>query len=207
MKTPYKDIYDTLKSNRIVMIVVVVFSTLTTICSLSFAYSVYQTSLNSHFAVNTNGEIIPLAFINERNNFEVEAQHDLQLFFEAFYSIDQTSFEDNIEKALWLGDDSVKERFLQKQSEGFYNEMIANSLIQKVQHIESVVNTQSPYDFKTSLILSLQRASITDYYEIVVSGNIVLLDTRHFPENPHGMLITNFFEESQKKIEYEPRKK
>ncbi|MDT0651895.1 conjugal transfer protein TraK, partial [Zunongwangia sp. F297] len=45
----------------------------------------------------------------------------------------------------------------------------------------------------------INRGSIIDTYELVSTGNLIMVD-RNFPNNPHGLLITNYFENTLKKI-------
>lgn len=59
MKTPYQNIYTVLKMNRLVVIAVIFFAFSTSIISGWIAYSINQKALNSAFAINTTGEVIP----------------------------------------------------------------------------------------------------------------------------------------------------
>jgi len=43
---------------------------------------------------------------------------------------------------------------------------------------------------------------VVDTYELITSGNLIKVD-RNFPYNTHGLLITNYFENSLKKIHNE----
>ena len=44
--------------------------------------------------------------------------------------------------------------------------------------------------------------TITDTYELVSTGNLIVVD-RNYPNNTHGLLITNYFENSLKKLNNE----
>ncbi len=71
MKTPYKNIYNVLKLNRFIVLAVVV-------CALlwpaHFRFGWYSTTnqkaLNSAFAINTDGSIIPLKLVTQKENFQ-----------------------------------------------------------------------------------------------------------------------------------------
>lgn len=200
MKTPYKNIYNVLKLNRFVVVAVVLGTVLTTIVSVLMVVKIHNEMLNNAFVVNTNGSIIPLKIVSQRENLEVEVLSHLQLFHTYFYNIDASNYEKNLEKALWLGNSSVDALYRQKKAEGVYNRLIQYSLVQKVLAIESQVDIQNePYRFQTKTTFEINRGTITDTYELITTGNLIAVD-RNFPKNTHGLLITNFYEKTLRKI-------
>ena len=203
MKTPYQNIYTVLKLNRFVVIAVVLSAFFTSIFSGWIAYSIHLNALNSAFAVNTTGEVIPLKLVSQKENLMVEALAHLELFHKYFYNIDASNYEKNLEKALWLGDSSVDNLYRQKKSDGVYNRLLQYSLVQKVLSINSEIEEQEGrYSFKTTTIFEINRGSVIDTYELVSTGDIITVD-RNFPNNPHGLLITNYFENTLKKLNNE----
>ena len=90
--------------------------------------------------------------------------------------------------------------YRQKKAEGVYNRLLQYSLVQKVLSIESKVDLQSePYKFETIAVFEINRGSVTDTYELTTTGNLIHVD-RNFPNNTHGLLITNFFENTLEKV-------
>ena len=90
--------------------------------------------------------------------------------------------------------------YRQKKADGVYNRLLQYSLVQKVISIDSQVEEQnSAYVFKTVTVFEINRGSIIDTYELVSTGNLIMVD-RNFPNNPHGLLITSYFENTLKKI-------
>ena len=67
MKTPYKNIYNVLKLNRFIVLAVVIFAMLSSIFSLWMAFNTNQKALNSAFAINTDGSIIPLKIVTQKD--------------------------------------------------------------------------------------------------------------------------------------------
>ncbi|UNY99378.1 conjugal transfer protein TraK [Zhouia spongiae] len=200
MKTPYKNIYNVLKLNRFIVLAVVVCSLLSSSFAIWMAFKTKQDSLNSAFAINTDGTIIPLKLVTQKENFKVEALAHLQLFHTYFYNIDASNYERNLEKALWLANSSVDNLYRQKKADGVYNRLLQYSLVQKVLSIDSQVEQQNgSYVFRTVTIFEINRGSVIDTYELVSTGNLIMVD-RNFPNNPHGLLITNYFENTLKKI-------
>jgi len=200
MKTPYKNIYSILKLNRFIVLSVIIGAVLTCIVSIVMVIKLHKESVNNAFVVNTNGSVIPLKMVSQRENLNVETLAHLELFHTYFYNIDASNYEKNLEKALWLGNSSVDALYRQKKADGVYNRLLQYSLVQKVMSVESKVNLQAePYVFETKTIFKINRGTITDTYELTTTGKMIHVD-RNFPKNTHGLLITNFFENSLKKI-------
>lgn len=200
MKTPYKNIYAVLKMNRFIVLAVISCATLSSFFSVWMAFNINNKAMNSAFAINTDGTIIPLKLIAQKENFGVEALAHLELFHSYFYNIDASNYEKNLKKALWLGNSSVDNLYRQKKADGVYNRLLQYSLVQKVLSIDSRIEEKNGvYAFRSVTIFEINRGSIIDTYELVSTGNLITVD-RNFPNNPHGLLITNYFENSLKKL-------
>lgn len=203
MKTPYKNIYAVLKYNRFIVLATVVCAMLTSGFSAWMAYNINNKALNSAFAVNTDGSIIPLKLVTQKENYRVEALSHLELFHSYFYNIDASNYEKNLAKALWLGNSSVDNLYRQKKADGVYNRLLQYSLVQKVLSIETEIEQQDNLvTFRTVTVFEINRGSIIDSYELVSTGNLIPVE-RHFPNNPHGLLITNYFENTLKNLNNE----
>jgi hypothetical protein len=206
MKTPYKNIYAILKLNRFIVLAVILCAAISGIFSVWMAFAIQKKALNSAFAINTDGSIIPLKLVTQKENFMVEALAHLELFHTYFYNIDAGNHEKNLKKALWLGNSSVDNLYRQKKADGVYNRLLQYSLLQKVLSIDSRINGHNgQYSFRTVTVFEINRGSVTDNYELVSTGKLITVD-RNFPNNPHGLLITDYFENTLKKIPNESRK-
>ena len=203
MKTPYRNIYNILKQNRFIVLSVVIGATMTCIVSICVVLKVHRETINKAFMVNTDGNVIPLKLVSQKENLGVEVLSHLELFHTYFYNIDPSNYEKNLEKALWLGNSSVDALYRQKKSDGVYNRLLQYSLVQKVLRIESEIEiSQEPYTFRTTTLFQINRGQVTDTYELVTSGYLSHVD-RNFPKNTHGLLITDYFENSLKKVQHE----
>ena len=200
MKTPYRNIYTVLKTNRFIVIAVLTFSFLSSVLALWSVFSINNKALNNAFAINTDGSVIPLKWVAQKENLKVEALAHLELFHTYFYNIDASNYEKNLEKALWLGNSSVDNLYRQNKADGVYNRLLQYSLVQKVLSIESQLDLQSnPYKFQTKTIFEINRGTVVDRYELISTGKLIVVD-RNFPKNTHGLLITDYFEKSLKKL-------
>lgn len=203
MKTPYKDIYAVLKINRLIVLSSVFFATASSLFSIWMVYNINAKAMNSAFAVNTDGTIIPLKLVAQKESFDVEALAHIELFHRYFYNIDASNFEKNLEKALWLGNSSVDNLYRQKKSDGVYNRLLQYSLVQKVVRIDTQIEEKKgAYSFRTVTIFEINRGSVLDTYELITTGNLISVN-RNFPNNPHGLLITEYYEKSLKKLNNE----
>ena len=199
----YKNITEILRLNRFIVLAVTTLCLLTSGFSLWTAHRAQRTLLESAFAVNTDGSVIPLKLVEKRENLEVEARSHLRLSHEYFYGIAERSYERNLEKSLWLGDSSVDEVYRQKRADGVYNRLMQYSLVEKIIdiNIRLEMSTQ-PYGFEVETYFEIDRGAVTDRYHLVTTGKLIQED-RHFPNNTHGLLITDFFEKSLRKLENE----
>ena len=203
MKTPYKNIYKVLDQNRFIVWSMVIGTTVTCAVAIFSMLKMHRETVDKVFMVNTDGEVIPLKLVSQKENLGVEVLSHLELFHTYFYNIDPSNYEKNLEKALWLGNSSVDALYRQKKSDGVYNRLLQYSLVQKVLRIESEIEiSQEPYTFRTTTLFQINRGQVTDTYELVTSGNLIHVD-RNFPKNTHGLLITDYFENSLKKVQDE----
>lgn len=204
MKTVYKNITDILRMNRFIVLAVVALCLLTSSLSLGLLYHYQEKLLNSAFAIQNDGSVLPLVLVDQRENRKVEALSHIERFHRLFYGIDGTNYRKRLEKALWLGDASVDAVYRQKRSDGVYNRLLQFSLRQDVVQLDIELNLdQEPYAFRARTVFEVNRGTVTDHYQLDTSGELVIVD-RNFPHNPHGLLITNFFEDSLRKLEPQP---
>lgn len=205
MKTPYTHIYNVLRLNRFIVLSVIIIAFSSSMISIYQVRKVYQEMLDKAFAIDSNGMVIPLKLTDKKEHLVVESLSHLDLFHRYFYGLNTSNYESNLEKALWLGNQSVDEVYRQKREDGVYNRLLQYALVQKVTRLDSKIDmTKAPYAFKTKVHFEINRGNITDKYELLTSGELIRVD-RHFPRNPHGLLITNYFENSLKKLNDEPR--
>ena len=203
MKTPYKNIYKVLDQNRFIVWSMVIGTTVTCVVAILSMLKLHRETVDKVFMVNTDGDVIPLKLVSQNENLGVEVLSHLELFHTYFYNIDPSNYEKNLEKALWLGNSSVDALYRQKKSDGVYNRLLQYSLVQKVLRIESEIEiSQEPYTFRTTTLFEINRGKVTDTYELVTTGNLIHVD-RNFPKNTHGLLITDYFENSLKKVQNE----
>lgn len=201
MKKVYKNITEVLRLNRFIVLAVVILCLLTSGISMGLLYHYQEKLLNAAFVIGEEGTIVPLELVGQEEKREVEALAHIDLFHRLFYGIDDTNYRDHLDKALWLGDASVDAIYRQKKSDGVYNRLLQFSLRQQVAQVDIELDLdKEPYRFRARTVFEVHRGTVTDRYQLDTSGELITVD-RNFPHNPHGLLITDFFEDSLRQLE------
>lgn len=170
-------------------------------------YAMYQSRQQRMFeaqhvyGVNDMGERIPLKLLNRKEVRMKEMQHTINLFVSNFYDYDKFSYDARINKALMLADQSADDIYLNLENQGWFNEIAQFNIIQHVEEISEPVITgdAEPYQFKVQVIIAAHRGDKKNMFRLTLIGNIVDVSV-DYPNNPHGVLLTNIFEDELTKI-------
>lgn len=154
------------------------------------------------YAYNTEGDIIPMKWVQRRDNVEIEIRHHLQMFVKNFYDLNLQKWESNINKALYLGD--FEKIHTHRLNEGYYNKFIQFNVVQEAElypeNIE-VDMTDEPYSFRLLIVIKESYGGQTKIFNVFAKGEIKELADRNFPWNPHGLFIENYLEEQIIKVD------
>lgn len=203
MKFSYSNIHTLFRINRIIVLSVVSLAFVSSGFSGWMTYRMHREALDNAFAIDTEGAVHVLKWQPTSKNLRVEALAHLEQFHRYFYSLDAATFEEHLERALWWGDTSVSELYKEKKSDGLYNRLLQYSLVQRVTEVESKISrAEENIPFTTRLVFEVRRGEVIDTYELITTGTLIPVE-RQFPHNPHGLLITEYFEKSLKKLDYE----
>lgn len=148
------------------------------------------------YMVRQDGAVVPMEWVDRRENIEIEVKHHLQMMVDNFYSINQFTWEEKVvNRAFWLGD--LEGIHTDRVNRGYYNRFIQYNIEQKAilypENIE-VREVNGKYEFKIIINLEesyLNRASKKAIY----AKGVVIVKDRNFPHNPHGLWIENYIEE------------
>lgn len=199
------NIYKALRRNRIITISAVVLAAITVVSAFVFAFSTYVYQMNHALTIDKNGDVLPLTYVEINDALKVEAAHHVEMFHKYFYGYDKSSFEKQIEKALWLADESVENIYLHLQNEDWFEDVIRFNLIQEIK-IEPgnilIEGEKLPFLFRASSIVHVKQLGQVKSYQLETSGVITKVH-RNYPLNPHGLLITEYQENSKIEIEDE----
>lgn len=190
------NIYRKLRINNTIVWAVVVAFAISSIINAIVERQNKQDILNGIMAVNQEGDIIPLEWLDRREEIHIEIKDHLTKFHEFFYQYSAYNVDTNISRALWLGDQSIEDLYIKRLNEGWYNKVTNLGIIQTIsfnpEHVK-VVGLDEPFKFQFPLTITTKQGRSVKKYSFVTTGIIYYVD-RHFPLNPHGLYITQFAE-------------
>ncbi len=199
------NIYKALRRNRAITVGAVVLALVTVIASFVFAFSVYVYQMNHALTLDKNGDVLPLRYIDINDALKIRASHHVEMFHNYFYSYDKSSFETRIEKALWLADESVENIYLMLQNENWFEQVIRFNLVQEIEIKPGnilIEGNKLPFTFKASSIIQVKQLGQVKTYQLETSGVITNVHA-NYPLNPHGLLITEYQENSKIELDDE----
>jgi conjugative transposon TraK protein len=185
-----KNIEKRIKVNKIVSIAAILFAVVIVIAGFVFSYKMIQDSRKSIYVLD-NGIPVLVKQTDVMLNRPVEYKAQIELFHRLFFTIapDDKYIKENIQKCLYLIDDSGKKEYANLREKGFYNQIIASNAIVTVQtdsiKLDSGKNRFMFYgkqfiNRKSSIIT---RNLITEgFYEDIIRS----------PNNPHGVLLKDW---------------
>ena len=202
MEKPKLDIYKTLIVNRLVVWgLVVAFVVSSAIFALSIN-NLYTRQLNTVLVLDTNGEVIPMKWMQRDENIKVEIKDHLEKFHTYFYQYDAFNVEKSLEKSLWFGDNSVEQLYIKRKNDGWYTKVSTYGIKQTIEVLPEnieIEGNKEPYSFRVKAILSITQDEQTVRYSFETTGLIIFVN-RNYPLNPHGLLITRFAELNRNEI-------
>ena len=202
MEKPKLDIYKTLIVNRLVVWGLV---TAFIVSSAIFAFSLnnlYSRQLNTVLVLDSNGEVIPMKWMQRDENIKVEIKDHLEKFHTYFYQYDAFNVEKSLEKSLWFGDNSVEQLYIKRKNDGWYTKVSTYGIKQTIEILPEnieIEGNKEPYSFRVKAILSITQDEQTVRYSFETTGLIIFV-SRNYPLNPHGLLITRFAELNRNEI-------
>jgi len=202
MEKPKIDIYKTLIVNRMVVWGLTIAFI---VSSAIFAFSIsdlYSRQLNTVLVLDTDGEVIPMKWMQRDENIKVEIKDHLEKFHTYFYQYDAFDIERSLEKALWFGDNSIEQLYIKRKNDGWYTRVSSYGIKQTIEILPENIEIEGdkePYSFRVKAILSITQDEQTVRYSFETTGLIIFV-SRNYPLNPHGLLITRFAEINRNEI-------
>lgn len=200
------NLYKKIRLNNAIVWTVVFAFTLTSIINAVVSRQNKKDILNGIMAVNQEGDIIPLKWLDRRENIHVEIKQHLKLFHEYFYQYNAYNVDTNISRALWLGDVSIEEMYTKRLNDGWYNKVVNLGILQKIDFDPDKIKIdgiKEPFYFEFPLTVTIEQGRSIKKYSFVTAGYIYVLEKRNFPLNPHGLYITQFSEHNKTELKDE----
>ncbi|SEG06791.1 Bacteroides conjugative transposon TraK protein [Halpernia humi] len=185
-----KNIEQKIKINKAVSIASILFAVVIVIVGFVFAYQLIKDSRKSLYVID-NGVPILVKQTDELLNRPVEYKSQVELFHRLFFTLapDDRYIKENVEKSLYLIDDSGKKEYTNLREKGFYNQIISgNSLVTvRADSIKMDLPGKKFIYYGTQMI---NRKNSLIIRKLITEGNFE--DMVRSPNNPHGVLLRNW---------------
>lgn len=185
-----KNIEQRIKINKVVSLGAIVFAVFIIIAGFFFAYRMIQDSRKSIYILD-NGVPVLAKQTDVLLNRPVEYKAQIELFHRLFFTLapDDSYIKENIQKSLYLIDDSGKKEYTNLREKGFYNQIVASSSMVSI-HTDSITlnmeNKKFQY-FGKQMIIRKSSVITRKLFTEGFFGDII-----RSPNNPHGVLLKNW---------------
>ena len=185
-----KNIEKRIKINKTMAIATVIFAIVIVIVGFSYSYKIVQDSRKSIYILD-NGVPVLVKQTDELLNRPVEYKAQVELFHRLFLTLapDDEYINKNIDKALYLMDDSAKKERSNLTEKGWYNQIISSNATVSIQtdSINIDLNSKRFMYYGTQMI---NRKTSLIIRKLITQGTF--RDIPRTPNNAHGVLLENW---------------
>ena len=185
-----KNIEKRIQINKVVSLAAIAFATFIIISGFVFAYKMIQDSRKSIYILD-NGVPVLAKQTDVLLNRPVEYKAQVELFHRLFFTLapDDAYIKENIQKSLYLIDESAKKEYTNLREKGFYNQIVASSSMVSI-HSDSIKIDRESQKFRFFGKQMITRKSSVITRKLVTEG--FFEDIIRSPNNPHGVLLKNW---------------
>lgn len=185
-----KNIEQKIKINKMVSLVAIVFAVFMVISGFFFSYKMIQDSRKSIYILD-NGIPVLAKQTDVLLNRPVEYKAQIELFHRLFFTLapDDAYIKENVQKSLYLIDDSGKKEYTNLREKGFYNQIVASSSMVSI-HADSISLNMEQQKFAFFGKQMITRKSSVITRKLITEG--FFEDMIRSPNNPHGVLLKNW---------------
>ena len=185
-----KNIEQKIRINKIVSLGVIILSGTLAIASFFFAYKIIEDSRKSIYIID-NGVPILVEQTDQLLNRPVEYKSQIELFHRLFFTLvpDDQYIKNNIEKSLYLIDESGKKEYANLREKGFYNQIISSNATVSIEADSVKLDLPNmKYTYYGKQIINRKTSLVVR--KIVTEG--AYKDITRTNNNPHGVLLINW---------------
>lgn len=185
-----KNIEQRIKINKIVSISTILFACIIVVVGFLFSYKLIEDSKKSIYIID-NGVPVLAQQTDALINRPVEYKAQIELFHKLFFTLapDDSYIKENINKSLYLIDDSGKKEYANLREKGFYNQIIASSSMVSVKTDSIKINpANNSFLYFGKQMINRKSGIITR--KLITEG--FYKDIIRSPNNPHGVLIESW---------------
>lgn len=185
-----KSIEKKIKTDKTISTIVIIFAIIISIGSFIFSYKIIEDSRKSIYILD-NGIPILVKQTDELLNRPVEYKSQIELFHRLFFTLppDNEYIKENIEKSLYLIDESGKKEYTNLKEIGFYNQIVSSNATVIIKPDSININLENKYfKFFGRQIINRKNSVITRI--LITEGNFD--NITRTPNNPHGVMLKNW---------------
>ncbi|MBW3127194.1 conjugative transposon protein TraK [Hymenobacter profundi] len=160
----------------------------------TIAYFAFQTTnaAAQRIYVLEGGQLLTAGARDARANRPVEARSHVTRFHELFFTLDpdQKAIDSNVNKALYLADNSAKRQYENFKEKGFYNDLIAANISLEMSVDSVVIINSRPLAARCYGHQRVIRATSVTTRNFL--SECSLRDVTRSENNPHGFLMENW---------------
>lgn len=185
-----KNIEQRIRINKIVSLSAIGFAVFIVIAGFFFSYQIIQDSRRSIYILD-NGVPVLAKQTDVLLNRPVEYKAQIELFHRLFFTLapDDAYIKENIQKSLYLIDDSGKKEYTNLREKGFYNQIVASSSMVSI-HADSITLNMDRNKFQFFGKQMITRKSSVITRKLITEG--FFEDIIRSTNNPHGVLLKNW---------------
>lgn len=185
-----KNLEQRMKANTKTALGAIILSIVIVICGFIFSYRLIQDSRKSIYILD-NGVPILAKQTDLLLNRPVEYKAQIDLFHSLFFTLtgDDNFIKAQVEKSLYLIDESGMKEYMNLKEKGFYNQVISSNTVITVK-ADSVKLDEGTRKFTYYGTQTINRKSQLILRKLVTEGFVQ--DVPRSPNNPHGVLITSW---------------
>ncbi len=199
-----KNIEQKIKLTFFTAILVFVLSGAISVFSIIYAFSKISEERKNIYVLD-NGVPILVTRTDQLENRMVEYRAHVNSFHYLFFTLppDDDFIKDNLEKAMYLVDESGLRQYNNLKEKSYYNQIISSSAVLSIK-TDSIRYFPTDKTFKYYGTQRIDRKTSILKREVVTTGK--LTDVPRTNNNPHGLLIIDWKTIMNKDISYEKKK-
>lgn len=185
-----KTIEEKININKKVSLATLAVAFLIVVCTFIFAFLLIRESRKSLYVLD-NGVPVLVKQTDELLNRPVEYRSQVELFHRLFFTLapDDEYIKENVEKALYLIDDTGKKEYTNLREKGFYNQLISSNAMVTIKTDSIKVNPERrSFMFYGKQMINRKTALIIR--KLTTEGHFE--DMMRSPNNPHGVLLKDW---------------
>lgn len=185
-----KNIEEKININKKVSLATLAVAFLIVVCTFIFAFLLIRESRKSLYVLD-NGVPVFVKQTDELLNRPVEYKSQVELFHRLFFTLapDDEYIKENVEKALYLIDDTGKKEYTNLREKGYYNQLISSNAMVTIKTDSIKVDPERRmFIFYGKQMINRKTALIIR--KLVTEGHFE--DMMRSPNNPHGVLLKDW---------------